>query len=159
MDYETFVTISRVLLVLLLLPALQMFSLAARAGDQEALTILTSRRAYPFRVEVVSSAAALERGLMFRTEVPPDTGMLFDFGGERPLAMWMKNTLVPLDMLFIDAEGDILRIAENATPLSLTPIASGRPAAAVLEVAGGICRRYGIRAGDKVEHSMFAVGR
>lgn len=123
--------------------------------EREPLTIFTARSQYLFEVEVVRNGPAMQRGLMFRTEIPPYTGMLFDFGSERSFSMWMKNTLVPLDMLFINASGKIVDIAEHTIPLSLRPITPKSPAAAVLEVAGGSCKRYGIRIGDRVKHSLF----
>ncbi len=123
----------------------------------EALNIITPRGMHTFNVEVVREPDDMRRGLMFREEVPKDTGMLFDFGHQRRLAMWMKNTIVPLDMLFIDVRGVIVDIAENTTPFSLTPIVSGHPALAVLEIRAGTCNHYGINKGDRVEHPMFEV--
>jgi uncharacterized membrane protein (UPF0127 family) len=94
-------------------------------------------------------------GLMFRTAVPPNEGMIFDWGAPRESSMWMRNTLVPLDMLFIAADGRIHRIAERTVPLSLTPIGSGGPVRATLELQGGITERLDIRVGDRVLHRMF----
>ena len=86
----------------------------------------------------------------------PDAGMLFDFGEPQPLAMWMKNTLIPLDLAFIDKDGVIRRITANATPRSLESLPSGSPVIAVLEVNGGVFEKLGIKAGDKVRHKMFS---
>jgi uncharacterized membrane protein (UPF0127 family) len=92
---------------------------------------------------------------MFRRELPHGRGMLFDFVGEGPIAMWMKNTYVSLDMIFIRADGRIARIAENTTPQSETTIPSGVPVKAVLEVVGGTAKRLGISPGDRVAHRLF----
>lgn len=123
----------------------------------ESLIIITPRSEHEFQVEVVRDPEDMRRGLMFREDVPQGTGMLFDFGRQRRLAMWMKNTIVPLDMLFINAQGVIVDMAENTTPFSLTPIISKAPALAVLEVRAGTCNRYGISEGDRVKHPMFEV--
>lgn len=108
-----------------------------------------------FRVEIAETPAQQARGLMFRAEVAPGAGMLFDYGEPRPVTMWMKNTLVPLDMLFIDADGAVVRIERWTAPLSLDPISSGAPVAAVLELRGGAADRLGLAAGDRVSHPIF----
>jgi uncharacterized membrane protein (UPF0127 family) len=92
---------------------------------------------------------------MFRRSMPADRGMLFDFGKVQPISMWMQNTYIPLDMLFIRSDGTIARVAENAEPLSTRSIPSGEPVLAVLELNGGTARRLGIKAGDRVEHPLF----
>ena len=92
---------------------------------------------------------------MFRSELPQDTGMLFHFGKETKLAMWMKNTFIPLDMLFINKHGIIHRVVENTTPLSLQIIPGGAPTMVVVELNAGVTRRLGINAGDKVVHDIF----
>ncbi|MFD2233295.1 DUF192 domain-containing protein [Phaeospirillum tilakii] len=107
--------------------------------------------------ELATSPAQLEQGLMFRTALAADGGMLFDFGAPRMVAMWMKNTLIPLDMLFIDATGTIRYIEENAPPHSLEPRGPALPVRAVMELAGGSARRLGLRPGDRVEHPIFAA--
>ena len=99
--------------------------------------------------------AELNRGLMYRTELPEGRGMLFDFKRDQPITMWMKNTPLSLDMIFIGANGAIVRIAENTTPQSTLTISSGRPARAVLEVIAGTARKLGISTGDRVVHPMF----
>jgi uncharacterized membrane protein (UPF0127 family) len=81
--------------------------------------------------------------------------MLFDYQESRPVAMWMKNTHIPLDMLFIDAAGRVARVARDTEPFSLTPIPSGQPVRAVLELNAGTARRLGIRPGDRVRHPIF----
>ena len=121
----------------------------------ERLAIATAEGAREFSVEVAADEATRERGLMFRKEVPPGTGMLFDFNPARPVAFWMKNTLIPLDMLFIGVDGRITNIAERAVPQSLTPVPSEGAARAVLEIAGGAASRLGIRPGDRVHHRIL----
>lgn len=89
--------------------------------------------------------------MMFRRNVPPDSGMIFLYPEAQPLTFWMKNTLVPLDLIFIDSDHRILNVAASAEPLSLDPIASSGPAIAVLEIAGGRAAQLGIKAGDRVD--------
>jgi uncharacterized membrane protein (UPF0127 family) len=96
------------------------------------------------------------QGLMFVEKLEPGTGMLFLYPGPpRPLGMWMKNTLIPLDMLFISKDGRIARIARSTRPHSLETISSLMPASAVLEIGGGEAQRLGIEVGDRVEHAAF----
>ena len=114
------------------------------------LTIVTASGPQRFTVEVATSPAQMEQGLMFRRSLAPDAGMIFDFTAPAAAAMWMKNTLIPLDMLFVDAQGRIIGIHERAVPESLDTIASPAPARAVIELNGGTAARLGIRAGDKV---------
>ena len=121
----------------------------------EPLTIATGQDAKLFTVEIADTDALRERGLMFRQRLPADRGMLFDFGQPRPVAMWMKNTYIPLDMLFIRADGSIAYIAENTVPKSLDTIGINEKVLAVLELAGGTVKKLGIRAGDSVYHRMF----
>jgi uncharacterized membrane protein (UPF0127 family) len=108
-----------------------------------------------FTVELANTPAERERGLMFRESLPPDAGMLFDFQKPHVVAFWMKNTLIPLDMLFIGGDGRIRRIAERAVPLSLTPISSGVPVQAVLELNSGTAARLKLKPGDRVVHPIF----
>ena len=121
----------------------------------EKLAIVTASGMHEFSVEVMRSPQQLERGLMFRRFLPQDQGMLFDFGTQRPVAMWMKNTFLPLDMIFIARSGKVVGIAENTEPLSEKIIPSGAPAYAVLEVNAGTASRIGLRAGDTVRHPVF----
>jgi uncharacterized protein len=116
------------------------------------LTIVThDGKSHAFAVEIASTPVEQETGLMFRTSVPPEGGMLFVWQGERDSQMWMKNTLVPLDMLFIGADGSIKAIAENTVPESLAVIDSQAAVHATLELAGGTTAKLDIRVGDKVE--------
>lgn len=121
------------------------------------LTIETSAGQFAFTVEMADTWARRIQGLQHRRALAADAGMLFDYKESRPVAMWMKNTHVPLDMLFIDAGGRIVRVAEDTEPLSLTPIPSGEPVRAVLELNAGTARRLAIRAGDRVHHPIFGA--
>ena len=127
----------------------------AEAASFEKLTIETKNGPVDFNIELAMTPAERAKGLMYRTELAPTSGMLFDFGVDQPVYMWMKNTYIPLDMVFIRADGRIARIAENTTPLSTATIESGGPVRAVLELAGGTARARGIVAGDKVTHRLF----
>ncbi len=121
----------------------------------EPLTIHTAGRLAHFQVEIADNDATREHGLMFRKSLAPDRGMLFDFKQPRYVAFWMKNTLIPLDMLFIDKDGVVVSIARNATPLSDTPIPSGAAVLGVLEIAGGRAAAIGALPGDKVDERIF----
>ena len=122
----------------------------------EPLSIVDSRgHVDKFEVEVVDTEATRERGLMYRTTLAPNAGMLFDFPEPRQEAFWMKNTYIPLDIIFIDQTGQILNIAKQATPLSLDEILSAGPVRGVLEIAGGRSDQLGIEAGDVVRHRIF----
>jgi uncharacterized membrane protein (UPF0127 family) len=136
--------------------ALAAWSGAASAQSLEPLTIATqSGGRHGFQVEVARTPDQRSQGLMFRRSMPQDQGMLFDFQRVEPVAMWMQNTYLPLDMLFIRADGTIARIAANAEPLSTRTIPSGEPVLSVLELNGGATARLGIRPGDRVEHPLF----
>ncbi len=113
-------------------------------------------RRYPFSVEVARTPAQRARGLMYRREMAADHGMLFDFDGVRPRAMWMKDTYLPLDILFLEANGRIWKIAEETTPLSEDTILADGPIRAALELKAGTCRLLGIEVGDRVRHALFA---
>ena len=114
---------------------------------------------HDFMVEMASTGKQQETGLMFRPSVPADGGMLFDWGVVRDSTMWMRNTLVPLDMLFIDPDGTIHHIAENTTPRSLATIPSDGGVRGTLELAAGTAARLNIRVGDKVEQRIFGNAR
>jgi uncharacterized membrane protein (UPF0127 family) len=124
---------------------------SAQTGlKQVPLTIHSASGNHRFIVEIAASAAEQEQGLMFRRSLAPDRGMIFPYDPPQEVGFWMKNTLIPLDMLFIRADGTIARIA-HATPLSLDTVPSGEPVAAVLEIAGGRAAQLAIHAGDRVE--------
>jgi uncharacterized membrane protein (UPF0127 family) len=115
----------------------------------------TAKAERVFHVEVVREARERNRGLMFRQNLPDQGGMLFDYNPPQEVAFWMKNTYISLDIIFIDANGRIIRIAESTTPLSLEQIPSGGIARAVLEIKGGMSTKLGIKAGDRVRHALF----
>src|ERR1041385_5478320 len=119
------------------------------------LTIETAGGPRKFHVELATTPAQLEQGLMFRRTLAPDAGMLFDFKTPSSVTMWMKNTFIPLDMLFIDAAGRVINIAERTVPHSLDLVAATAPARAVLEVNGGTAARLGIKPGDRVVFPIF----
>ena len=119
------------------------------------LMIESANGRHKFRVELATTPAQLEQGLMFRQSMAPDSGMLFDFRHPMPVSMWMKNTFIPLNMLFIDAQGRIINIAERTVPHSLDPVSAAAPARAVLELNGGTASRLGIRPGDRVLSPIF----
>lgn len=121
----------------------------------EPLTIVTASGRHAFQVEVMRTPDQRARGLMHRQFMPADRGMLFDFKQVEPVAMWMQNTYISLDMLFIRADGTVARIAERAEPLSTRTIPSGEPVLSVLELNAGTAEKLGIKPGDKVEHPLF----
>ena len=121
--------------------------------DLAALQIRSGAQTHAFTVEVARTEAEQARGLMYRQSLAPDAGMLFPFSPPRPASFWMKNTLIPLDIIFIRANGSIARIAANTVPHSLDPVAVSEPVAAVLELAGGRAAALGIREGDRVSWS------
>ena len=141
-------------------------ALAARAQAQPAnitftkseLTIESGGKKLHFNVEVADTDERRALGLMYRTSLPSDAGMLFDFKRDQDVAMWMRNTRIPLDMLFIDAKGKVVNIAQRAVPFSETTIPSAAPVRAVLELNGGTAERLGLKAGDKVIHPLFKSG-
>ena len=119
------------------------------------IEIDTSSGPYSFAIEVMRTPAELEKGLMFRRHMAPDAGMLFDFGAPQRVSMWMKNTYLPLDMLFIAKDGRVVSVKQNAEPLSERIISSGGEITGVLELNAGTAKRIGVKAGDQVHHPMF----
>jgi len=119
--------------------------------DQVPLTITTAKgKSHKFIVEVARTPEEQARGLMERQSLDPNRGMIFPYQPPQPVAFWMKNTLIPLDMIFIAPGGIILRI-EQAVPLSLEPVGSGEAVEAVLEINAGRSAELGIAAGDRVD--------
>jgi uncharacterized protein len=119
------------------------------------LTIVTASGRHKFAIEVATTPAQLEQGLMFRQHLAPDAGMIFDLGSIEIASFWMKNTWIPLDMLFVDAAGRIVNIHERAVPGSLEPIVSTAPVRAVVELNGGTAAQLGIKPGDRVIFPIF----
>ncbi len=127
----------------------------ASAQALETLAIVTASGRHEFQVEVMRTPDQRARGLMFRRYMPPERGMLFDFERSDHVSMWMQNTYIPLDMVFIRQDGTVARVAERTEPLSTRTIPSGEPVIGVLEVNGGIAERIGLKPGDRVEHPLF----
>jgi uncharacterized membrane protein (UPF0127 family) len=127
----------------------------ARPVGQQTLEIASKTGVHVFTVEIADNDADRAKGLMYRKDLPQGQGMLFDFHREQEVSFWMQNTYIPLDMLFIRADGRILRIAENTEPLSTRMVPSGGPVRAVLEVIGGTARKLGLAPGDRVAHPIF----
>jgi uncharacterized protein len=149
--------------LLVLLAALSVLVLpcagVAEAAELQPLEIASKNGVHVFAVEMASTPEEQAKGLMFRRQLPEGQGMLFDFHKEQPTSFWMKNTYIPLDMIFIRGDGRILRIAENTVPLSETLVPSGGPVRAVLEVIGGTAKQLGIAPGDRVGHAIFGGDR
>lgn len=133
-------------------------ALSAQAANFEKLTIDTKAGPVAVNIELAVTPAERAKGLMYRAQLAPDAGMLFDFEVDQPVYMWMKNTYIPLDMLFIRADGRVASIATDTTPLSTETISSGGPVRAVLELPAGTVRARGIAVGDRVRHRLFAGG-
>jgi len=119
------------------------------------LSIVTAGGERKFIVELATTPGQMAQGLMYRRGLAPDAGMLFDFGTPSMATMWMKNTLIPLDMLFVDARGHIVNIQERTVPGSLATVAAAAPVRAVVELNGGTASRLGIKPGDRVVYPIF----
>ena len=147
----------RVLAAVLLLVGLASFR-AAGADTGEKLHIVTENGRYTFTVEIADTPDKRSQGLMFRQSMAQDAGMLFTFERDQVASFWMKNTEIPLDMLFIARDGRIADMHRNAQPHSLRSIRSKMPVFAVLEINAGLTSQLGIRVGDRVEHPAFTSG-
>lgn len=121
----------------------------------EPLVIVSGDERHEFQVELALTPAERSRGLMYRRSMPADHGMLFDFEREEMVSMWMRNTYISLDMLFIRTDGSIARIAQHTEPLSERTISSGEPVRFVLELNAGTSEQLGISAGDRVDHRLL----
>ena len=135
-----------------------MFASAAPglAQGSNVLSINTSSGTHKFDVDVMRSQPDLEKGLMFRKAIPADYGMLFDFQSEQHIMMWMKNTFIPLDMIFMDKSGKVVGVVANAEPMSEKILTVDAPTDAVLEVRGGTAARIDLKVGDVVRDAIFA---
>jgi uncharacterized protein len=148
---------------LLLLPLLLAVDASASLAQlaqfpTASLSIVTAAGPHKFTVEVATTPEQMEQGLMFRQHLAVDAGMLFDFQVPSMATMWMKNTLIPLDMLFVGGDGRIINIHERAVPGSPATIGAAAPARAVIELNGGTAARLGIRPGDRVVFPIFGSG-
>jgi uncharacterized protein len=119
--------------------------------EQVPLTISSGTKTHRFTVELARTVEEQATGLMNRSSLAPDRGMVFPFDPSREASFWMKNTLIPLDIIFVRADGTIANIAENTVPMSLQPVYSDGTVAAVLEIAGGRSAELGIKPGDRVK--------
>ena len=124
----------------------------AACSDEGKLVLHSSTGDYSFNVEVVDTGETRAQGLMYRTELAEDAGMLFDFKQEREVSFWMRNTFIPLDMIFVGADGVVKNIHVNAVPHDVTSIPSGAPVQFVLEIPGGRSVEIGLKPGDTMEH-------
>ena len=129
------------------------------AFPRSSLTIDTAGGPKKIQIELAATETARARGLMCRQSLGPDFGMLFDFGTVGEVSMWMRNTLIPLDMVFIRKDGTIARIGKRTVPLSLAVVSSGEPVMGVLELNAGTADRLGIKPGDRVRHEIFKAAR
>ena len=128
----------------------------ARAQELEKLEFVTRSGVHAFSVEVMRTPDQQAKGLMFRRYMPDDRGMLFAFGRNEIVHMWMKNTYIPLDMVFIDRAGKVVAISADTEPFSEKTISSGAPAWAVVELNAGAAARIGLAVGDRVRHPLFS---
>jgi uncharacterized membrane protein (UPF0127 family) len=127
----------------------------ALPAGRETLEIVSKNGVHAFSVEMATTDAERQQGLMYRKSLPEGQGMLFDFKADQEVSFWMKNTYIPLDMIFIRGDGTIARIAEHTEPLSEKMVPSNGPVRAVLEVIAGTTRKLGIAPGDRVAHRIF----
>ncbi|KAA1059002.1 DUF192 domain-containing protein [Azospirillum argentinense] len=143
--------------------AILLSALPATALESFARSSLTVETAgggkYRFDVELAETPAQQAQGLMFREKMAADAGMLFIYDRPQPASFWMKNTLIPLDMIFIGTDGRIVNIHANAVPQSLDAVNSTGPVKGILEINGGMSARLGIRPGDRVVHSTFGTAK
>ncbi|HYA80280.1 MAG TPA: DUF192 domain-containing protein [Methylocystis sp.] len=148
--------LARLLFAVAALCGVLAFASARAAPAVEKLEFVTAEGVKAVEVEVARTVKEREYGLMNRKEMAKNHGMLFLFGLEEPVAMWMKDTYIPLDMVFVSRDGRISGIARDAVPLSETIIPSGAPAYAVIELNGGAAREMSLAVGDRVRHPAFA---
>ena len=144
---------ARLALVLLLM------GVATACSADNRAVFHTSKGDFPFSIEVADTEASRERGLMFRTSLAPDAGMLFDYHQEQQASFWMQNTLIPLDMIFISADGIVKTIHVNARPMDTTSIPSEVPVRFVLEIGGGRSQEIGLKVGDKFDHPRVGAAQ
>ena len=131
-------------------------ALGACSGGENRLVLHTAKGDFAFTVEIADDGKERAQGLMFRDTLAPDAGMLFDYFEEQETSFWMQNTLIPLDMIFIGADGAVKNIHVNAKPLDTTGIPSGVPVRFVLEIPGGRSKEIGLAVGDRMEHPRVA---
>ena len=150
----------RLMISLLMLMAVSIVNIypPLAAGSEmrvEPVVVITSSGRHTFSAEIADTVLLRRQGLMMRTRLASDHGMLFDNGVDREMNMWMKDTLIPLDMIFITRDGTVVKVVKNTVPLSEKIISSGVPVRGVFEVAAGTADRIGLKPGDRIEHAMF----
>jgi uncharacterized protein len=155
MSFVRFIVVVMSVVVLLTTGSRAQIASVSEPAKLEPVSIITEKSANLFTAEIADTPELRSRGLMFRHMLPPDRAMVFDFETPRPAAMWMKNTYISLDMLFVREDGTIAAIAENTEPLSLQTISVDEPVKGVVELAAGTAKRLGIQRGDKVYHRIF----
>ncbi len=128
---------------------------SAAAPDLEKLAFVTRSGVHEFSVEVMRTPGEHGKGLMYRRYMPDDRGMLFDFGKNDVIHMWMKNTYIPLDMIFVGKDGKVFSIARDTEPFSERTVSSGGPVVGVVELNAGAAAKIGLAVGDEVRHAMF----
>jgi uncharacterized membrane protein (UPF0127 family) len=138
---------------------LLMLSVATACSADNRGVFHTAKGDFAFTLEIADTEAQRERGLMFRTSLAPDAGMLFDYHQEQQAAFWMQNTLIPLDMIFIAADGTVKTIHVNARPMDPTSIPSEVPVRFVVEIAGGRSQEIGLKVGDTFDNSRVGTAR
>ncbi len=143
------------LIVSTMLASCAAFAERGAALPVQTIRIDTESGPKEFKVEVAADAISQEHGLMYRHDLAADAGMLFDFHQEARVSFWMKNTPLPLDMVFIRADGTVSSVEPNAVPFSTASIPSGEPVRAVLEINGGRAHDLGIKPGDRVRAQIF----
>lgn len=135
--------------------AVALLSAPALSAETSRLEVVTQSGEHVFEVELADTNETRALGLMYRDHLDPGAGMLFDFGREDMVYMWMKNTHIPLDMIFAAKDGVVVSIHANAKPMSLATITSKQPVQAVLEVNAGVAKDIGLAVGDRLKHPMF----
>lgn len=154
-----FITLPTILYLIFVFPTPTVAQNALQAFDKDRITLaLQNGGEHDFEVELALTWEQQAQGLMYRQSMPADNGMLFLYQSEGVRAMWMKNTYIPLDILFIDRDGIIVSIAERTVPHSLSTITTDQPVKAVLELNGGTVSKLGIRPGDRILHPALAKG-
>ncbi|HTN63895.1 MAG TPA: DUF192 domain-containing protein [Devosia sp.] len=129
----------------------------AACSDEGKLVLQTASGDHTFHVQLVDTPEGRSKGLMFVQDLADDAGMLFDFKEERPVSFWMQNTYIPLDMVFVGADGVVKTVHANARPLDTTSIPSGAPVQFVLEIPGGVAAKIGLEAGDTMVHDRVGA--
>ena len=143
--------------VVRLAAALLLLTVATACSADNHAVFHTAKGDFRFTIEIADTEAEREKGLMFRTSLAPDAGMLFDYHHEQEADFWMQNTLIPLDMVFISADGIVKSIHVNARPMDTTPIPSGGPIRFVMEIPGGRSVEIGLKVGDKFDNARVGT--